>query len=127
MDDHELINRFSHEHLPLVLYVPAGFLGHLTVQYILARFISPVDRSRLEVHHYHAQLLFSTAQMLTLQAFRVRSAYIFAGITCIMLPGTIGRGVWRYFAPVSVLVAASVEAVTSVSEPISRPFVTISR
>jgi hypothetical protein len=112
-----LTDRFSHEHLPLVVYVPAGFLGHLGLQLFLSRFISPVERPHLESYHYHAQLLFSTAQMVLMQAFRIRSAYIFAGITCFMLTGTIGRGVWRYVLPLGFLAAGSVEAITSV-----RPF-----
>ena len=115
-----LINRFSHEHLPLVLYVPAGFLGHLSIQYFLARFVSPIDRKQLEKHHYHAQMIFSTAQMLALQALRIRSAYIFAAITSFMLTGVavrgvVGKGVYKYVPPTLLLVAGLVEAVTSVS------------
>lgn len=109
-----LITRFPHEHLPLLVYVPAGFLGHLSLQYFLSRFISPVERPHLETYHYHAQLILSTAQMILLQAFRIRSAYIFAGITCLLVTGSIGRGVWRYILPIGLLAAASVEAVTSV-------------
>lgn len=119
-----LINRFSHEHLPLLLYVPAGFLGHLGLQYFLSYFISPIDRKPLEKYHYHAQMIFSTAQMLALQAFRIRSAYIFAAITAIMLSGVavrgaIGKGVWKFVLPFTLLVGASVEAVTSVCHPSS--------
>ena len=112
--------RFSHEHLPLVLYVPAGFLGHLGLQYFLSWFISPVERKPLEKYHYHAQMIFSTAQMLALQAFRIRSAYLFAVITSIMLSGVavrgaVGKGVWKFVLPFTLLVGATVEAVTSVS------------
>jgi hypothetical protein len=58
--------------------------------------------------------MFSTTQMVLMQIFRIRSAYIFAGITCFMLTGVVGRGVWRYVMPLGLLAAGTVEAVTSV-------------
>jgi ABC-type transport system involved in cytochrome bd biosynthesis fused ATPase/permease subunit len=89
------------------------------MQYLLAYYVSPVNRKQLEKHHYHAQMIFSTAQMLALQAFRIRSAYIFAGITSFMLTGVavrgvVGKGVYKYVLPFLLLVMGLVEAVTSV-------------
>lgn len=108
--------RFPHEHLPLVLFVPAAVIGHLSIQFLLSRYVSPIERPHLEKYHYYAQLLLSTGFMLALQALRIRSAYIFAGITCFMLSGVLLPGVWGYIAPLFLLVAGSVEAVTSVSQ-----------
>lgn len=107
--------RFPHEHLPLVLFVPAAVLGHLSIQFFLSRYVSPIERAHLERYHYYSQLLLSAAFMLALQALRIRSAYIFAGITSFMLSGILLPGVWGYFVPILLMVAGSVEAVTSVS------------
>jgi hypothetical protein len=81
-------------------------------------------------------MIFSTAQMLGLQALRIRSAYIFAGITSIMLSGVlvrgiVGKGVWKFFIPFTLLVGASVEAVTSVclhsNSSWSQPLISVTR
>lgn len=58
--------------------------------------------------------MLSTIFMLVLQGLRIRSAYIFAGITCFMISGVLVKGVWGYLIPVGLLVMGTVEAVTSV-------------
>ena len=108
------MTRFPHEHLPLVLFCPIAIFGHLSAQFALSFFVSPVERPHLERYHYHAQLLFSTLFMLVLQALRIRSAYIFAVITSFLLSGTLLPDVWGYVMPFALLTMGAVEAVTSV-------------
>lgn len=100
------------------MFCPAAILGHLSTQYLLARLVSPVERPHLERYHYYSQLMLSTIFMLVLQGLRIRSAYIFAGITCFMLSGVLVKGIWGYIAPLGLLVMGTVEAVTSVCLPL---------
>lgn len=125
-----LTQRFLHEGLPVALYGPAGVLGNLAVQYMLAGFISPVHRLFLEHAHYYSQLVALSAWMLILQSFRVRSAYLFGGIACVMLVGAfltearslLGGGrnralpfISAYILPLTLLIALAMEAYTTVS------------
>lgn len=128
-----LINRkltwFSHEGLCVALYGPAAFLGHFATQYALTSFVKPTHRHYLEGAHYYAQLLSLAVNMLLLQAFRIRSAYLFAGIACTMLLGAgfaeirklsgsrshylpFGAG---YIVPLILLLGLAMEAYTTVS------------
>ncbi|BEJ13055.1 hypothetical protein CspHIS471_0302290 [Cutaneotrichosporon sp. HIS471] len=119
---------FSHEGLPVALYGPAALLGYLATQHALAALISPARRIFLEPAHYYSQLVWLAVWMLVLQAFRVRSAYLFAGIACSTLVGAFsiearqllsgGRNralpfVTAYVVPLTLLVALSMEAYTT--------------
>ncbi len=121
--------RFSHEGLPVALYGPASILGHLATQHALSALISPAHRIFLEHAHYYSQLVSLAAWMLILQAFRVRSAYLFAGIACTVLVGAFatearslvfgGRNralpfFTAYIVPLILLVALAMEAYTTV-------------
>ncbi|WVR06737.1 hypothetical protein IAU60_003772 [Kwoniella sp. DSM 27419] len=82
---------FRHEHLPLLVYAPAGYIGHFTVQLLLSKLLSPVDRSQLEKAHYSAQMVYTTVMMLVLQHFQIRSAYLFSFFTGLLLLGAMGN------------------------------------
>lgn len=119
---------FSHEGLCVALYGPASLLGQLSAQYVLANLVKPTQRHYLEGAHYYAQLLSLAVNMLLLQAFRIRSAYLFAGIACTMLVGAAAAEVRKlsgsqsqylpfvsaYIAPLILLVALAMEAYTTV-------------
>lgn len=121
--------RFRHEHLPLILYVPPAYLGHLSTQFFLSRFLSPKDRTLLEHAHFYAQLLFAAWYMLIIQAYRIRSGYVFALVTGMLLlaastneilrlgrsRGTMGFVV-VYVVPLLGAMVLAVEAVTAVSK-----------
>ncbi|KIR26373.1 hypothetical protein I307_04372 [Cryptococcus deuterogattii 99/473] len=106
---------FRHEHLPLLLYVPVSYIALFSIHLVFTHFLSPVERTQLEVTHYYIQLLLSSWYMLLLQSFRVRSAYLYAMITALLLIGAVGnelsrmgrRGLWEG------LIALAVEAVTT--------------
>ncbi|ORY22823.1 hypothetical protein BCR39DRAFT_550650 [Naematelia encephala] len=111
---------FSHERMCLLLYIPAAYTGHLGTQLVLSRILSPADRTLSEHNHYYAQLVFSAFSMLVLQAFRVRSAYIFAVFSSVMIVGAIisatrGKTI-SYLAghvvPLVVFMTLGMEAVT---------------
>ncbi|WVQ80122.1 hypothetical protein IAT38_002223 [Cryptococcus sp. DSM 104549] len=119
---------FRNEHLPLLIYVPAGFIGHLTVQLLLSKTLSPTSRTQLEQTHYYLQLFYSALYMLLLQVARIRSAYLFAMITSLLLAGAVGNELGRasrkgeseglafrstYLVPTAGLIALSVEAATT--------------
>ncbi|WVQ99736.1 hypothetical protein IAU59_006878 [Kwoniella sp. CBS 9459] len=120
---------FRHEHLPLLLFMPAGYIGNLTVQLLLSKLLSPTSRAQLESAHYSAQLLFAAGNMLLMQAFRIRSAYIFTFILSLLLIGGIGNEMgtllsggrrkegmgikMTYLVPMAGCVALAVEAVTT--------------
>ncbi|OXG17593.1 hypothetical protein C367_05083 [Cryptococcus neoformans Ze90-1] len=119
---------FPHEHLPLLLYVPVSYIALFSIHLMLTHFLSPVERTQLEVTHYYIQLLLSSWYMLLLQSFRVRSAYLYAMITALLLVGAVGnelgrmgrRGLWEgmsfkmtYLVPSACLMALAVEAVTT--------------
>lgn len=125
---------FPHEHLPLLLYVPVSYISLFSIHLMLTHFLSPVERTQLEVTHYYIQLLLSSWYMLLLQSFRVRSAYLYAMITALLLVGAVGnelgrmgrRGLWEgmsfkmtYLVPSACLMALAVEAVTTVGKSIS--------
>lgn len=120
---------FRHEHLPLVLFAPAAYAGNLACHFAVSRFLSPIERTLLEHSHYHAQMLYAIWFMLLLQAFRIRSAYMFAILGGVLLlgvvgseaayrggKGKIGRVSWfsGYLVPLAIYVFLSVEAVTAV-------------
>lgn len=124
---------FPHEHLPLLLYVPVSYIALFSIHLMLTHFLSPVERTQLEVTHYYIQLLLSSWYMLLLQSFRVRSAYLYAMITALLLVGAVGnelgrmgrRGLWEgmsfkmtYLVPSACLMALAVEAVTTVGKNI---------
>ncbi|ADV23802.1 hypothetical protein I305_05745 [Cryptococcus gattii E566] len=119
---------FRHEHLPLLLYVPVSYIALFSIHLVFTHFLSPVERTQLEVTHYYIQLLLSSWYMLLLQSFRVRSAYLYAMITALLLIGAVGnelgrmgrRGLWEgmsfkmtYLVPSIGLIALAVEAVTT--------------
>lgn len=119
---------FRHEHLPLLLYVPVSYIALFSIHLVFTHFLSPVERTQLEVTHYYIQLLLSSWYMLLLQSFRVRSAYLYAMITALLLIGAVGnelgrmgrRGLWEgmsfkmtYLMPSIGLIALAVEAVTT--------------
>lgn len=97
------------------------------MQFGLSHFLSPIDRPLLEHAHLHAQLLYPTILTLTLQFFRIRSAYVTGLIASVLLIGAIGEAVqkkvhkvdilWGYAVPMVIMVALGVEGVTSVSTP----------
>lgn len=122
---------FRHEHLPLLLYVPVSYIALFSIHLVFTHFLSPVERTQLEVTHYYIQLLLSSWYMLLLQSFRVRSAYLYAMITALLLIGAVGnelgrmgrRGLWEgmsfkmtYLVPSIGLIALAVEAVTTVGK-----------
>ncbi|OCF60854.1 hypothetical protein L486_00497 [Kwoniella mangroviensis CBS 10435] len=78
---------FRHEHLPLLVYLPAGFIGHFSVQLLLSKLLSPVDRTKLESAHYTCQTLFAITLMMVLQSLKVRSAYLFSLLAALLLAG----------------------------------------
>ncbi|WVQ67426.1 uncharacterized protein L199_005623 [Kwoniella botswanensis] len=78
---------FRHEHLPLLVYLPAGFIGHFSVQLLLSKLLSPVDRTKLESAHYTCQTLFAITLMMVLQSSKVRSAYLFSFLAALLLVG----------------------------------------
>lgn len=82
------------------MYGPVGFLGYLSTQYFLSG-----------ENAYNAQIVYSTILMLLLQFFRIRSAYVFALITAVLLTGVRQR----YAIPILPMIALAVEGVTSVS------------
>ncbi|WVF71126.1 hypothetical protein IAT40_005923 [Kwoniella sp. CBS 6097] len=120
---------FRHEHLPLVLFMPAGYIGNLTVQLLLSKLLSPTSRAQLESAHYSAQLLFAAGNMLLMQALRIRSAYIFSFILSLLLVGGVGNELgalvsggrrkegmgikMTYLLPMAGCMALAVEAVTT--------------
>lgn len=119
--------RFRHEHIPLLLYVPPAYLGLLSTNYFLSRFISPVDRTYLEHANVYAQLLFSAWYMLLIQAYRIRSAYAFAIVTSFQLISASWNEIRRmrdrsagrvgfpsvYVVPLAAFMVLGVEAVTA--------------
>ncbi|WVQ77899.1 hypothetical protein IAR50_007604 [Cryptococcus sp. DSM 104548] len=118
---------FTNEHLPIIIYIPTAFVFALSIHLAFSRFLSPVERTKLEVVHYSIQLLVSSWCTLVLQAARVRSAYLFASITLFLLVGGLGDGALRlwgaeregmnfkltYFLPTVGFLAFFVEAVTA--------------
>lgn len=128
-----LINRrlawFSNEMLPVALYGPAAFLGHFATQYALAALVKPTQKQYLESAHYFGQLLNLAVTMLLLQAFRIRSAYLFAGIAVPMLLGATAAQIaslvgsrrdvlpffTSYVVPLSLAFSLAMEAYTTVS------------
>ncbi|WVW84285.1 hypothetical protein I302_106316 [Kwoniella bestiolae CBS 10118] len=119
---------FRHEHLPLLIYLPAGFIGHFSVQLLLSKLLSPVDRTKLESAHYTAQTLFAVALMMVLQRLKVRSAYLFSFLAALLLIGGVldqlsrlvgGRKVegmkvkLTYLVPLVGCTTLAVEAVTT--------------
>lgn len=101
--------------------------GHLGLQLVLSRLLTPADRTLLEHAHYFAQLMWTTWYMLILQAYRIRSAYLFAILTGVLFLGALGHEASRigkrvrhrmdlfagYVFPLSLLVAMGVEAATT--------------
>lgn len=79
----------------MVLYVPAGYIGNFTTQYFLSQSLSANDRTHLEHASYFTTLLYSALYMLLLQAFRIRSAYIFAIMTGLLMIGAFGNELGR--------------------------------
>ncbi|ODO08317.1 hypothetical protein L198_00041 [Cryptococcus wingfieldii CBS 7118] len=118
---------FTHEHLPTLIYIPTAFLSSLSIHLFFTHFLSPVERTKLEAVHYGVQMLWCSWMMLALQAVKVRSAYLFAGITLFLLIGALGDGavrVWgkeregmnfkaTYLLPSIGLIAFFVEAITA--------------
>ncbi|WWC88985.1 uncharacterized protein L201_003900 [Kwoniella dendrophila CBS 6074] len=119
---------FRHEHLPLLIYGPAGFIGHFTVQLLSSKALSPVSRTQLESAHYAAQTLFIATLMLVLQLAGIRSAYLFSFLAGLLLIGglfnefaklSIGRKVEgmkiksTYLVPLVGCTALAVEAITT--------------
>ncbi|WWC94440.1 hypothetical protein V866_001285 [Kwoniella sp. B9012] len=119
---------FRHEHLPLLVYLPAGFIGHFTVQLLLSKLLSPVDRTKLESAHYTCQTLFAITLMMVLQSLNVRSAYLFSFLAALLLVGGLldeftrligGRNVegmkikTTYLIPLIGCTTLAVEAVTT--------------
>lgn len=118
---------FSHEGLAVALYFPAGLWGYCFTQFGLDTFVPPEEADYLQTAHYYAQLLALTAYMLILQALRVRSAYLFAGLSCILLLGATATEAYKYFGgrsvrtsfaiayivPLSLLVILGMEAFTT--------------
>jgi hypothetical protein len=101
------------------------------VQHLITSRVAPHNRRHLEHAHYLAQLALPTLTMLGLQLAGLRSAYIFAIITGVMLTGVLGhlaqtallgpsRGlkmarVMGYGVPIVLLLGMGVEATTAVS------------
>lgn len=119
--------RYRHEHLCLVLFVPAAYFGHLSTQVLLSRLLSLKDQQMLEHAHVYGQLIFSTGLMLFLQAVRLRTACVFAMITGVSLFAAMVNEAARFggrsrtvgFAatyPLTmvIFIAFGVEAVTTV-------------
>ncbi|WRT66692.1 uncharacterized protein IL334_003653 [Kwoniella shivajii] len=118
---------FRHEHLPLLIYIPTGFIGHFTVQLLFSKLLSPISRTQLESAHYNAQTLFSALLMLSIQAVGIKSAYIFSFFTGLLVIGSflneIGQLVGRktegmkikstYVIPLIVCTTFAVEAITT--------------
>ncbi|WWD03211.1 hypothetical protein V865_001261 [Kwoniella europaea PYCC6329] len=119
---------FRHEHLPLLVYLPAGFIGHFSVQLLLSKLLSPVDRTKLESAHYTCQTLFAITLMMVLQSLKVRSAYLFSFLAALLLVGGLldeftrligGRNVegmkikTTYLIPLIGCTTLAVEAVTT--------------
>lgn len=76
--------------MPLIVYAPIAYAANFSLQLLLSRSLSPPVYKLLERNHYYAQLLFATWYMLVLQAYQVRSAYVFALLSAIMLTGVVG-------------------------------------
>lgn len=115
-----------------MLFLPAALVGNLSAHYLLSRLLNPVNRGSLEHAHNYASLAWSTASMLLLQSFGIRSAYLFAVITVIQLISLLGneagrgsgrKGLvsfsWAYGFTMTAFTALGVEGLTTVSEIIS--------
>lgn len=54
--------------------------------------------------------------MLLLQAYNIRSAYMFGATVSFLLFGLVGKGLWAYLLPTGAFVLVAVEAITLVGE-----------
>lgn len=123
-----LISRFSHEGFCVALYGPAALIGQLGTQYALGMFIPASQRPILEKAHYYAQIIFLSICCLLMQSFRIRSAYLFAGLASVLILGAVcsefariafgTRGIHftlGYIIPLVIFTAFGIEAFTTVS------------
>ncbi|WWC62230.1 uncharacterized protein I303_104826 [Kwoniella dejecticola CBS 10117] len=120
---------FRHEHLPLLIYVPAGYIGTFLTQLLLSKVLSPISRSQLESTYYSAQTLFLASLMILLQIANIRSAYLFAFLSTLLVFGSFSNEVLRmlgigskvegmnikstYLIPLVGFAALAVEAITT--------------
>ena len=95
------------------------------MQYALALLLSPAERTHLENAHYYAQLMSASTYMVIMQAYGIRSAYVFALMTLTMMAGVVGRALFLgprgtllggYIPSLAIFVALGVEAVTTVGQ-----------
>ncbi|WWC69875.1 uncharacterized protein I206_103818 [Kwoniella pini CBS 10737] len=120
---------FRHEHLPLLIYGPAGFIGIFLTQLLLSKVLSPISRSQLESTYYNSQTLFLITLMMLLQIANIRSAYLFAVLSSFLVIGNISNEILKltgigkkvegmnikstYLIPLAGCTAIAVEAVTT--------------
>ncbi|ORX35606.1 hypothetical protein BD324DRAFT_660481 [Kockovaella imperatae] len=78
---------FKHEHICLFLYVPPALFGYLGSQYMLNKFLVPDRPADLDRLYYLANLMVNTWTMLILQSIQIRSAYVFAVLSGVLLIG----------------------------------------
>ena len=134
----EADGRFKHEHLCLAIYAPAtllgesglhalaDFIGISASQFLLAKWLSPLDRPKLERATYYSQMLWYAWAMLALQTVHIRSAYLFAVLLGVLLIGATGNALagdrnksrmdltWSYGTTLPVFMFLGVEAITTV-------------